>query len=351
MSVFKRENSKFWWMKFYFDGQLMQRSTKCKNKRDAETVESAFRTQLALGKVGIKPKPKAPTFKLAVEDFLKWSEVNHAQKPNSHRRIEFCCLPLKTFFGETRTDHIEPKDVEKFILWRSKQISRKTKEKISRGTINQELITLKTIFKRLVSADILAKSPARDIKQLAENERKFHVLTVEQEKLYLMAAPQPLQDLATIMLETGMRPAEIYLLKRQNVFLEKGYLQVVNGKTKSSNRRIWLSDKAADILRRRMEAFKGDFLFPRAADKDEELPQYLLHEQHRAAADRINLNFRLYDCRHTFATRQIESGTDLLTLASLLGHSNLNQVQRYAHPSEARKRDAMQKQSVKAKAV
>ena len=176
-------------------------------------------------------------------------------------------------------------------------------------------------------------------------------MTVEQEKVYLMAAPQPLQDLATIMLETGMRPAEIYLLKRQNVFLEKGFLQVVNGKTKSSNRRIWLSDKTADILRRRLEAFKGDFLFPRAADKDEELPHYLLHEQHQAAANRINLNFRLYDCRHTFATRHIESGTDLLTLASLLGHSNLNQVQRYAHPSEARKRDAMQKQSVKAKAV
>jgi hypothetical protein len=67
MALYKRENSKYWWMKFHFDGQLVQQSTKCSNKRDALTVESAFRTQLALGQIGIKPKAKAPTFKQAVE--------------------------------------------------------------------------------------------------------------------------------------------------------------------------------------------------------------------------------------------------------------------------------------------
>jgi len=39
---------------------------------------------------------------------------------------------------------------------------------------------------------------------------------------------------------------------------------------------------------------------------------------------------------------------DLLTLASILGHSNLNQGQRYAHPSEARKKDAVNKNKAKA---
>lgn len=351
MALYKRPGSKYFWFKFIFDGQLFQKSTKCKNKRDAETVESALRTALALGKVGIKQKGKAPTFKQAADDFLKWSEVNHAQKPNSHLRIEFRCLTLKKFFGETRVDRIEPQDVEKFILWRSKQISRKTKEKITHDTINQELITLKTIFRRLVSSDILAKSPARDIKRLAGNERTFHVLTDEQEKIYLMAAPQPLQDVAAFMLETGCRPSEIYLLKRENVFLEKEFLNVTGGKTKSSNRKIWLSDKAADILRRRLETFKGEYLFPKA-DADVELPPQILNVQHLETLDRTGLKFRLYDCRHTFSTRQVENGVDLLTLAAMLGHSNLNQVQRYAHPSEASKRNAMQhKQKDKAKAV
>src|SRR5688500_10469803 len=122
MALYKRPNSKYWWMKFTFDGHLVQQSTKCKNRRDAETVESAYRTQLALGKVGIKPKKKPMSFKEATENFLKWSEIN--QKPSSYSRIKYCCVPLITFFRETRVDRIKPMDIEKFILWRSKQTSR-----------------------------------------------------------------------------------------------------------------------------------------------------------------------------------------------------------------------------------
>ena len=49
MALYKRPDSKFWWMKFHFDGELVQRSTQVSNKRDAVTVENAFRSQLALG--------------------------------------------------------------------------------------------------------------------------------------------------------------------------------------------------------------------------------------------------------------------------------------------------------------
>lgn len=204
MALYKRPDSKFWWMKFHFDGELIQKSTQVSNKRDAGTVESAYRTQLALGKIGIKPKPKAPTFKKAADDFLKWSKVNHAQKPNSYVRVKYSCQSLKDFFGETKVDQIEPKDIEKFIFRRSQQISKKIGETITRDTINLELIALKTILKRLMSAGLLSENPAREIKQLAENVRNFHVLTDDEEKIYLMACPQPIQDVASLMLETGM---------------------------------------------------------------------------------------------------------------------------------------------------
>jgi integrase len=166
-----------------------------------------------------------------------------------------------------------------------------------------------------------------------------------------MACPQPLRDVATVMIETGMRPQEVYNLKREKIFLEKGYLQIENSKTKSSNRKIWLSEKAAKVLSYRLEKFKGCYLFPKG-EKDYNQPIYALNDQHTTTVNRINLKFRLYDCRHTFATRVLESGVDLLTLASMLGHSSLDEVMRYAHPSETRKSDAIQMlQSGRAKAV
>ena len=53
--------------------------------------------------------------------------------------------------------------------------------------------------------------------------------------------------------------------------------------------------------------------------------------------------FRLYDCRHTFATRAVESGIDLVTLAAMLGHSKINMVLRYAHPTQEHQTKAMNK--------
>lgn len=73
------------------------KTSKFSNKADARTVESAFRTQLALGKVGIEPKREVTTFEKVIADFLKFSEVEHANQPEIYRRYDFACRTLKSF--------------------------------------------------------------------------------------------------------------------------------------------------------------------------------------------------------------------------------------------------------------
>jgi integrase len=53
--------------------------------------------------------------------------------------------------------------------------------------------------------------------------------------------------------------------------------------------------------------------------------------------------FRLYDLRHTWATRAAMSGIDLVTLASMLGHSRIQMVLRYAHPTQDHQTKAMER--------
>ena len=55
MSLYKRGG--VWWMNFWIEDRHIQKSTKCKNKKDAAEVERAYRTQIAKGEVGLVSEP------------------------------------------------------------------------------------------------------------------------------------------------------------------------------------------------------------------------------------------------------------------------------------------------------
>jgi hypothetical protein len=54
---------------------------------------------------------------------------------------------------------------------------------------------------------------------------------------------------------------------------------------------------------------------------------------HAAVLKRAQVAFVPYDFRHTFATRAIERGMDLPTLAAIMGHANLRSIGKYVHIS------------------
>jgi integrase len=59
----------------------------------------------------------------------------------------------------------------------------------------------------------------------------------------------------------------------------------------------------------------------------------------RAVRDSKVARFRLYDLRHTWEARAAETGIDLVTLASLLGHSKIQMAT--VCPSHPRAPDAI----------
>jgi hypothetical protein len=61
MALYKRGG--VWWFEFVFNGERIRESTKQGNRRTAEQIESARRTQLAKGEVGIKDRKPVPTLK------------------------------------------------------------------------------------------------------------------------------------------------------------------------------------------------------------------------------------------------------------------------------------------------
>ena len=339
MSIFKRGTT--YWYHFLHEGRHIQRSTKQGNPRIARQIEAAYRTALAKGEVGITERKKIPAFKVAMADFLTWSEREHRAHPATHRRYQVSAVALRKHFRDVQLDRISPEEVERYKTLRSAQVSPRTKRRVKPATVNRELACLKALFNHVLKGDVLLRNPVSRVKFCEEHNEQTRVLTYDEQERYLAVATPMLRDVAMLMLETGMRPEEVYRIRRENVQLEQGFLVIPYGKTKAARRRVPLTATARRVLGLRMASDEG-FLFPCETDSTRSVPK-VNNAHDRAVRDSKVAPFRLYDLRHTWATRAAMSGIDLVTLAAMLGHSRIQMVLRYAHPTQQHQHQAMEK--------
>ena len=101
-------------------------------------------------------------------------------------------------------------------------------------------------------------------KPLPEGPGMMRILSQEEQRKYLSKASPQLRDFGTLILETGMRPEEVFTARKENIHLAHGYVFVPTGKTRFARRTIPLTDTAKSVLRRRVREAKGRIFSPAA---------------------------------------------------------------------------------------
>jgi integrase len=138
----------------------------------------------------------------------------------------------------------------------------------------------------------------------------------------------------------GLRPEEVFRIRTEN--LDFGEKSIFNpfGKTKAARRKVTMTEDVLQLLKRRAMNAKSAFVFP--AKGDHSRPIGSVRKAHDVAIEKAGIkgHFRLYDLRHTFATRSVAAGVDLPTLSAILGHTSIQMTMRYVHPAEEQKRFA-----------
>lgn len=364
MSLGKR--GKFYWFDFTFRGQRYQRSTRVTNRVAAQHIEDAARTELVLAlEGGQKPEPTTPiypVFKDLTSDFLTWSESFHRAKTQTLHRNNI--RVLIGHLGDFRLNEITSAMIEEFKLsrlhdrcqgknWKTPENQRKT---VSIVSVNRAITTLKLLFRMARQKFKELPDPTAAIGRFREYG-SMRVISQDEERKYFAAIRSPnLRDAAAIMIQTGMRPEEILGLKLKDIDIQNSVVYAahrernsktsVEGKTQNAPRTIPLTSQALNVLRSRILnsglTDREAFLFP---SRGRQGHVKSLQKQHNRAVARagIQLQFRLYDLRHTFATRAAEAGVELPVLAAILGHSSIQMTMRYVHPQENAKRAAMRK--------
>jgi integrase len=334
VSVYKR--GRIYWYDFWFRGHRVRESTSLTNKLAAQHAEAIRKAELAEGRAGIVRQKPIPNFEdFVTNEFLPLSEKQHQAHPRTHERYRESAKPLVAFLGKLQLDAMSTAGVEKFKVTRSSEVSF--------ATVNRDLAALRLILNLALREEYITKNPVKGIRFLDEGPGRMRIVSHEEQQRYLEAASSVLRDVATLIVETGMRPEEVFTITKENLHLDRDYVFVSSGKTAFARRNVPLTDATINILKRRLAEAKGSFLFPRRGDPNK--PLTTVRKAHHEALRVANINppFRLYDLRHTFGSRSAMAGVDLSTLKELMGHSDISTTMRYVHPTPEHKREAVRK--------
>jgi integrase len=341
MSVYRRGN--VYWYHFEFEGRHIQESSGFSNKTAALRAEAKRKSDLLERKTGVTPRQPPPKLEAYIEDFLRWSKQQH--RKHTYELHHRNCDTLTRFFRGKWLDQVTPGMVEEFKTARLREERRNAHDgsTVSPATVNRALTTLKLIFNHAVRTGLSISNPTLGIRLLDEASGRMRVISWEEEREYLKQASQPLRDIAQIILETGMRPEEVFRMEAQNVSFERRTIFNPYGKTKAAKRSIPMTQTVFEILRRRVNENSLKFVFGSRSHPDQ--PIGSVRKGHDAAVRRARIadHFRVYDLRHTYGTRAAEAGVDLATLAALMGHTKIQMTMRYLHPADQHMQEAAKK--------
>ena len=329
--------SQFWSFRLCWHGEVIRKSTRTTNRREAERIAAAYRETLARSEAGIPVKKVAPTFADFAKRFIEAIEVRCAEKPKTvvfyqgmtDRLLEYGPL------AAARLDDIDEALIEGMVQERRKRVVA--------ATVNRQLATLRRALRLACEWKVIDRVPR--VRLLPGERMREFVLSREQERLYLGAAPQPLRDVAVLMLDTGLRLGEALELQWPDIHLEPaagarlGYLHVREGKSRNAKRNVSLTARVREVLAARQEQAQSLYVFPGYPNdgKPGSKPYRgtSLNHQHQKVRPLLKLpkDFVLHSFRHTMLTRLGEAGVDAFTIMRIAGHSSITVSQRYIHPT------------------
>jgi integrase len=352
MAVYKQPKSKNWWYKFTWNGEAIRESTKQTNQRIARQMEATHRARLAQGEVGIRERKAIPSLReFATNDFLPYVRSTFAAKLKTKVYYENGVKNLLAF-DKLAAEPLDAITSEKVAGY----VAKRQEANLQVASINRELQVLRRMMHLAQEWGKVEKVLPR-IRMLSGERHRERVLTGDEERRYLDAAGPLLRDVATILLDCGLRPEECFRLKWESA--SGGVIEIQYGKTDNARRRIPFSPRVAAVLDMRKGSQAGEWVFP-AATRSGHIESASVKRQHWHACEGPENKianakrkdgepkkwsvepFPLYTLRHTCLTRWAPH-MDPWALAYLAGHRDMSITKRYIHPQQGTLKDAIEK--------
>lgn len=344
---------KSWYLDYKFDGRrrwwFIGRAAYI-SLSDARREAQAFLGILAKGKDPlVVPEPELTCGLLREKYYAPWVIENRKSGGETVKG-------LKRYFSRFDERPAASLTVGDMELWRREM--RETR-KLKAATLNRAATYLTAMLNWAVKRKLISANPLEELDHLKETDSKKSWRFLSKEEIAVLkealrardaavragavpciyaepmggAFADPLEPMALVSLNTGVRWGTLVSLRWRNIDLAHGTLYIDADSTKAeAAQTLPLNSSAMDVLKKWREeapdAAHAALVFPAPMGG----VFYNVNKAwYRLLADSGLGHLRWHDLRHTFASQLVIAGIPLNTVRELLGHKNIKTTLRYAH--------------------
>jgi integrase len=336
MSLYKRGNC--WHYRFRWNGCQYRGSCKTSKQQEAKKVESLVLARLLENKA-LPGSRKIPTLAEFSGRFLPWLASLPADRPPKEGTRKYYrqgwALLSQTKLAGMRIDCITTDDV------------RATAVGSSPANTNNALRTLRHMLRKAHEWHLVPSTPV--IKMVEETGRERFIEPWMEAKLLAVTeikrtptkkhAPksvnygwQPLRDVLLIMLDSGLRPGEVFRMRWENIYWDKSVIFNPRGKSRKSRRYVPLTARVKAALLVRKEGANEGWVFASKHSVSGHIEtvqkQWTRAKMLASLPDAVVL----YCARHRFGTDAMEGTGNVMAVMDVMGHSRVDVTRIYQHP-------------------
>lgn len=337
-TIYHKQNGKGYIGEVYviIDGEKKRKRVTGKTKADVKIKLRELQLNAEAGLLDTKPEEKGVVFYDFAMDFIERRAKLKGIEETSEKRDTYSLKKMGNFANLYIQDMNEEL-IERFFL---ENIT------ISQSYINKIFQLMNRVFNEAIRKKIISENPMRWLEKpkSAKPTKIVRAMTVEEEQRLLkvlktedvLYAPQML-----LSLFTGCRMGEVNALEvrdfdaknkvlriRKTVSEDNGGVTIHYHTKTYHNRDLSLSDDLAEFLSACIGDNKDGFIFLSSAGTIVSTSQ--VNNEFKKTLEKYDIldksldgDVTCHSCRHTYATRFLESGSGVKVLQSLLGHSEI----------------------------
>ena len=297
----------------------------------------------------------------------EWLEKHKKEeiKARTYSRYQgLITMHIVPILGERNISELGRREIQEFLTQQKKDGNMRSGEKLSATSTNMMLSVLNLAFEYACDMEYVDENPCVRVRRTKSETKKIEAFTVEEQRVIeaeiAHSGDRRLHGVL-LCLYSGLRIGELLGLTWNDVDLDRGVIKITKTvyrekdesgswqlcvdtpKTKASDRVIPLPEYITNMLRQDYETAQTPYVVENKKGERMSIRSYqYMFEKLTERAGVRKLNF--HSLRHTFATRAIECGMDIKTVADIMGHQNASiTLNRYAHCMLDHKIEMMQK--------